>query len=162
MARFEESITVNVPVRTAYDQWTQFEDFPKFMGGVEKVRQLDDRRLEWTARIAGQTKQWIAEISDQTPDTRIAWNSVGGDKNAGEVLFEALDPSQTRISLKLEADPDGIVETIGANVGILGGQVKNDLEKFKEFIESRAAPTGAWRGEIQPDSIKDPGRGSGS
>jgi uncharacterized membrane protein len=153
MPRFEDSVEVDVPVRTAYDQWTQFEDFPKIMEGVRHVRQLDDRRLEWTAKVADQEKTWTAEITDQTPDTRVAWKSTSGADNAGAVLFEALDPGRTRVTLKMDADPDGLVETVGANLGFLERRVKGDLERFKEFIESRGAPTGAWRGEIHGSEV---------
>ena len=155
MPRFEASIDVDVPVRLAYDQWTQFEEFPRFMEGVESVVQRDDKRLDWTAEIAGQRKQWTAEITDQTPDTRVAWKSVGGDENAGAVRFEPLDGDRTRVTLKLDADPEGIVETVGANLGFLERRVKGDLERFKEFIEARRVPTGAWRGEIHGDRVTD-------
>jgi uncharacterized membrane protein len=153
MPSFEGSVTVDVPVRVAYDQWTQFEEFPQFMEGVERVLQLDDRTLEWTAEIAGQRKIWTAEITDQTPDTRIAWKSTSGATNAGAVLFEPLEPDKTRITLRLDADPQGPVETIGANLGFLEARVKGDIERFKEFIESRGTPTGAWRGEIHGDEV---------
>jgi uncharacterized membrane protein len=153
MARFEDSIEVDVPVRTAYDQWTQFEQFPLFMEGVDRVVQLDDKTLDWTASIAGRRKEWTAEITDQTPDVRIAWKSVSGEENAGAVLFEPLDGGRTRIALKLDAEPMGAVETLGANLGFLERQVKGDLERFKEFIESRDVPTGAWRGEIHGDEV---------
>jgi uncharacterized membrane protein len=154
MPRFEQSIEVNVPVRVAYDQWTQFEDFPKFMEGVESVEQLDDKHLRWTAEIAGQKKTWTAEITDQTPDQRVAWKSVEGAENAGAVLFEPLGPDRTRITLRIDVDPEGPVETIGANLGILERRVKGDLERFKEFIESRGTPTGAWRGEIHGEEVR--------
>jgi uncharacterized membrane protein len=155
MPRFEDSIDVHVPVRTAYDQWTQFEDFPRFMDGVEEVRQLDDKTLAWTAKILGQTKRWKAEITDQTPDTRVAWKSIEGEKNAGAVLFEPLEPDAARITLRLDADPEGLLETAGANLGFLERQVKADLENFKEFIESRGTETGAWRGQIHGDRVTD-------
>jgi uncharacterized membrane protein len=155
MPRFESSIEVDVPVRLVYDQWTQFEEFPRFMEGVERVVQRDDKTLEWTAEVAGQRKEWIAEITDQTPDTRVAWKSIAGDENAGAVLFEPLDGDRTRVTLKVDADPEGIVETVGANLGFLERRVKGDLERFKEFIESRRVPTGAWRGEIHGDRVKD-------
>ncbi len=155
MPRFESSIEVDVPVRLVYDQWTQFEEFPRFMEGVERVVQRDDKTLEWTAKVAGQRKEWIAEITDQTPDTRVAWKSIAGDENAGAVLFEPLDGDRTRVTLKVDADPEGIVETVGANLGFLERRVKGDLERFKEFIESRRVPTGAWRGEIHGDRVKD-------
>jgi uncharacterized membrane protein len=155
MPRFEASIDVDVPVRLTYDQWTQFEDFPRFMEGVERVVQRDDKTLDWTAEVAGQRKEWTAEITDQTPDTRVAWKSVDGDENAGAVLFEPIDGDRTRVTLKLDADPEGVVETVGANLGFLERRVKGDLERFKEFIESRRMPTGAWRGEIHGDRITE-------
>ncbi|MEZ0239927.1 MAG: SRPBCC family protein [Chloroflexota bacterium] len=155
MARFESSIDVNVPVRVAYDQWTQFESFPEFMDGVESVQQLDDKTLRWTAEVAGKRKQWTAEITDQTPDTRIAWKSIEGAENAGAVLFEPLGPDHTRATLTIDADPEGVVETIGANAGFLKRQVDEDLKRFKEFIESRQSPTGAWRGEIHGNRVRD-------
>ena len=155
MPRFEDSIEVDVPVRVAYDQWTQFEEFPRFMEGVERVVQGDDKTLHWTAEVAGQRKEWTAEITDQTPDTRVAWKSVSGDENAGAVLFQPLDGDRTRVTLKLDADPEGVVETVGANLGFLERRVKGDLERFKEFIESRGVPTGAWRGEIHGDRVTD-------
>ena len=153
MPRFEDTIEVDVPVRTAYDQWTQFESFPQFMEGVESVVQQDDRTIRWTAVIAGQRKTWTAQITDQTPDVRVAWKSTDGSENAGAVLFEALGDGRTRITLKLDADPEGIVETVGANLGFLERRVKGDLEQFKQFIESRGAETGAWRGEIHGEEI---------
>ena len=153
MPRFEDTIEVDVPVRTAYDQWTQFESFPQFMEGVQSVVQEDDRTIRWTAVIAGQRKTWTAQITDQTPDVRVAWKSTDGSENAGAVLFEALGDGRTRITLKLDADPEGVVETVGANLGFLERRVKGDLEQFKQFIESRGAETGAWRGEIHGEEI---------
>jgi uncharacterized membrane protein len=160
MPRFDDSIDIDVPVRVAYDQWTQFESFPEFMEGVESVVQEDDKTLRWTATVAGKTKSWRAEITDQTPDTRVAWKSIEGAENAGAVLFESLGPDRTRITLKLDADPEGVVETIGANLGFLERQVSDDLERFKTFVESRAASTGAWRGEIHGDEIRSGGETS--
>jgi uncharacterized membrane protein len=153
MPRFEDSVDVDVAVRVAYDQWTQFEEFPRFMEGVERVIQRDDKTLEWTADIAGQRKEWTAEITDQTPDTRVAWKSVSGDENAGAVLFKPIDANRTRVTLKLDADPEGIIETVGANIGFLERRVKGDLKRFKDFVESRGTATGAWRGEIHGDQI---------
>jgi uncharacterized membrane protein len=148
MARFESSIDVNVPVRIAYDQWTQFEEFPQFMEGVERVVQIDDRTLDWTATVAGQRKEWRAVITDQTPDVRVAWKSVDGAENAGAVLFQEVGPDTTTVTLRIDAEPEGPVESAGAALGFLERRVKGDLERFKEFIESRRVPTGAWRGEI--------------
>lgn len=153
MPRFEDTIDVEVPVRVAYDQWTQFESFPEFMEGVDSVVQRDDRTLDWTATIAGVKKHWTAEITDQTPDVRVAWKSISGAENAGAVLFTPLSDGATRITLKIDADPEGPIETIGANLGLLEGRVKGDLQRFKEFVESRVAPTGAWRGEIHGDRV---------
>jgi uncharacterized membrane protein len=153
MPRFEDSIDVPVPVRTAYDAWTQFEQFPQFMDGVEKVVQLDDKRLEWTATVAGREKHWTAEITDQTPDTRIAWKSTTGADNAGAVLFRPLGPDHTRVTLKLDADPEGPVETAGAAVGLLERQVKGDLERFRDHVQ-RTGTTDGWRGEIHGDDVR--------
>ncbi len=153
MPRFEDTIEVDVPVRTAYDQWTQFESFPQFMEGVESVVQEDDRTLHWTAVIAGQRKTWTARITDQTPDTRVAWRSVDGAENAGAVLFTPLGDRRTRIELKLDADPEGLIETAGANLGFLERRVKGDLERFKKFIEASGRQTGAWRGEIHGEEV---------
>jgi uncharacterized membrane protein len=160
MARFEDHIDVDVPVRTAYDQWTQFETFPQFMDGVESVVQLDDKTLRWRAKIAGQVKDWTAEITDQTPDRRIAWKSTTGAENGGAVLFEPLDGNRTRVTLKLDADPEGVIETVGANVGFLEGRVKGDLKRFKEFVEARGHETGAWRGEIHGAEVESGSRSS--
>ena len=155
MPRFEESIDVDVPVRVAYDQWTQFEEFPRFMEGVERVVQRDDKFLDWTAEIAGQRKEWTAEITDQTPDVRIAWKAVSGDENAGAILFQSLDPNRTRLTLRMDVDPQGPVETVGAALGFVERRVRGDLERFKEFIESRGTATGAWRGEIHGERVTD-------
>jgi uncharacterized membrane protein len=148
MATIEKSIDVDVPVRVAYNQWTQFEEFPNFMEGVLEVTQLDDKRLRWRASIGGKEKVWEAEITEQIPDDRIAWRSRGGAHNAGVVTFHRLADDKTRIMLQLEYDPEGMVETVGDAVGVVAARVKGDLERFKEFIESRGRETGAWRGEI--------------
>ena len=153
MATVEKSIDVNVPVRTAYDQWTQFEEFPRFMDAVESVKQLDDTHLHWVARVAGRRKEWDAEISEQTPDERVAWHSTSGARNAGVVTFHRLESEKTRIMLQLEAEPEGVVEAAGAAVGILDREVEGDLERFKEFIESRGGETGAWRGEVRQGDV---------
>ena len=157
MARFESTVHVDVPVRVAYDQWTQFEDFPRFMDNVESVRQLDDKTLLWVANIAGQRKDWTAEITDQTPDSRIAWRSTSGDQIDGAVLFQALEDSRTRITLRMDADPKGPVETVGTALGFLERAVESDLKHFKEYIEARSVPTGAWRGEIHGDDVRPAG-----
>ena len=148
MATIEQSIDVEVPVRTAYNQWTQFEEFPKFMEGVKAVRQLDDRHLHWQAEVGGRDKEWQAEITEQHPDERIAWRSMQGPRNAGVVTFHRLSDTRTRIMLQLEYEPEGVTETVGDVVGVVSARVKGDLERFKEFIESRGRETGAWRGDI--------------
>jgi len=154
MSVVEHTIEVDVPVRVAYDQWTQFEDFPKFMEGVESVVQKDDKTLEWHAEIAGQDKTWTAEIVEQTPDQRVAWRSTSGAKNAGVVSFQGSGANATRVTLQLEADPEGPVETAGDALGFLDRRVKEDLDRFKEFIEGRGVATGAWRGEIHGNQVE--------
>jgi uncharacterized membrane protein len=143
-----ESVDVAVPVTVAYNQWTQFEEFPRFMEGVESVQQIDDRHLHWRAEIGGDVVEWDAEITEQIPDTRIAWRSLSGAKNAGVVTFHRLDDDHTRVALQIDYRPEGAVETIGDLLGVVKRRTKGDLERFKEFIEERGAETGAWRGEI--------------
>ena len=148
MASIQKWIDVEVPVRTAYNQWTQFEEFPSFMEGVTAVTQLDDRRLQWKANIGGKDKEWNAEITEQHPDERVAWTSTSGARNAGVVTFHRLADDKTRVMLQVEYDPDGMMEHVGDAVGLVSGRVSRDLERFKDFIESRQRETGAWRGEI--------------
>jgi uncharacterized membrane protein len=148
VATVEEGIEVGVDVRTAYNQWTQFEEFPRFMEGVEEVRQLDDRRLHWKARIAGVEREWDAEIVEQTPDQRIAWRSTSGAANGGVVTFHRLDDRTTKVMLQMEFEPEGFVERAGEAMGIVQARAVGDLHRFKEFIESRGNETGAWRGEV--------------
>lgn len=148
MSTIEKSIDVNVPLRTAYNQWTQFEEFPRFMEGIEEVRQIDDSHLRWRAEIAGKLKEWDAEIVDQIPDQRIAWRSVAGATNAGTVNFTPLAENQTRITVQMVYDPEGFVENVGDALGVADRRVAGDLERFKEFIESRGQETGAWRGSV--------------
>jgi len=153
MSRVEHTIDVDVPVRTAYDQWTQFETFPRFMEGIERVTQIDDTTLEWHANVGGQDKTWTAQIVEQTPDHRIAWRSTSGAQNAGIVSFTPNGPESTRVTLDLDADPEGPLESIGDALGVLERRVKGDLERFKEFIEGRGVPTGAWRGEVHGSQV---------
>lgn len=148
MSRFEHTIDVDVPVNVAYDQWTQFESFPYFMDGVQSVQQIDDRTLAWTAKIAGQERSWTAIITDQTPDERIAWKAIDGADNAGAVLFDAIDAGSCRITLRMNVEPDGLLETAGDALGFLERRTREDLERFKAFIEERSSATGAWEGEI--------------
>ncbi|HEX7345913.1 MAG TPA: SRPBCC family protein [Candidatus Limnocylindrales bacterium] len=149
MSRIVESIDVEVPVRVAYDQWTQFEEFPRFMDGVKRVEQLNDTTLEWTAEINGVERSWQAEIVEQEPDQVVAWRSTSGAKNDGRVTFEALGADRTRVTLELEVEPEGVVEKAGDALGFVERQVEGDLRRFKEFIESRGTPTGGWRGEVE-------------
>jgi uncharacterized membrane protein len=148
MSKIEKSIDVNVPVRTAYDQWTQFEEFPNFMEGVESVQQLDDRHLTWRAEISGKDVEWNAEISEQIPDTRIAWRSTTGAPNAGVVTFYRLADDRCRVTLQIDYEPQGFMETVGDWLGGMSRRVEGDLERFGKFIEQRGFETGAWRGTI--------------
>lgn len=148
MSQIIETIDVNVPVRTAYDQWTQFEEFPLFMEGVEKVEQLDDTHLRWKAKVAVVGKEWIAEITEQVPDERVAWHAVEGATNGGVVTFHRLSDDKTRVTLQLDVEPEGPVEKVGDALGFVARQAKGDMERFKAFIEARGAETGAWRGTV--------------
>ena len=148
MERIEKSVEVACPVRTVYNQWTQFEDFPRFMAGVKEVKQLDDTHLHWHAEVWGKDKEWDAEITEQVPDQVIAWRSVSGAPNAGAVRFEPVSHDRTRVRLMMEYEPQGAVEKTGDAVGIFSARVQNSVEDFKKFIEKRAVETGAWRGEV--------------
>ena len=149
MSLIEQSIEVDVPAKTAYNQWTQFEEFPKFMEGVKAVQQLDAKRLHWRAEIAGKEKEWDAEITEQIPDQRIAWRSRSGAPNGGVVTFHVLSPTRSKVMLQMEYDTETFIEKAGDAVGIVSQRVTGDLERFKDFIESRGRETGAWRGEIR-------------
>jgi uncharacterized membrane protein len=155
VARVDKEIEVNVPVRTAYNQWTQFEEFPRFMEGVKSVQQLDDRRLHWCATVGGREKEWDAEIREQVPDQKIIWRSTDGSENAGMVQFVPLDASRTRVQLQMSYDPESFVESAGDALGFMTRRVEGDLKRFREFIEARGTETGAWRGEI--DNPNAPG-----
>jgi uncharacterized membrane protein len=148
VAVIEESIDVEMPARSVYNQWTQFEEFPQFMEGVAEVRQVDDRHLHWVAEIAGAHREWDAEITEQIPDKRIAWTSTDGARNAGAVTFHRLEPDRTRVMLQLEFDPDGFVETAGDMLGVVSRRAAGDLERFRDFLEARGRETGEWRGEV--------------
>jgi uncharacterized membrane protein len=154
MENIEQSIEVNAPVETVYNQWTQFEEFPRFMSNVKEVRQLDDKRLHWRASVAGKEKEWDAEIFRQEQDTAIAWRSTSGAHNAGEVRFDKVSGGQTRVTLELSYEPEGVIENVGDALGVVSAQVKGDLERFKKFIENRGSETGAWRGEIQGGQVQ--------
>jgi uncharacterized membrane protein len=151
MSTIERSVDVDVPVRTAYNQWTQFEQFPQFMEGVEEVKQLDDTHMHWRATIAGKEEEWDAVVTEQVPDMRVAWTNTTGARNAGVVTFHRLDDSKTRVMLQLDYEPEGVIENVGDALGFVERRVKGDLERFKQFIESRGHETGAWRGEVQQD-----------
>ena len=154
MATVIEAVEVDVPVRTAYNQWTQFEEFPQFMEGVEEVRQLDETHLQWSAQVAGRTKEWRAEITEQRPDERVAWRNTTGATNAGVVTFHRLSDDTSRIMVQLEVEPETLTEKAGDALGFAKRRVKGDLERFKQMIESRGGETGAWRGEIEGSEVR--------
>lgn len=156
MSTIEKSILVDVPVRTAYDQWTQFEEFPRFMEGVERVRQLDDKRLHWRANVLGSVQEWDAEITEQTPDRLISWHSTSGSRNDGTVSFSSEGPNRTRVTLRLDVEPEGPAESLGDAIGAVDRRVDGNMKRFKEFIESRGQPTGDWRGEIHGERVEEP------
>ena len=155
----QKSILVNVPVSVAYNQWTQFEEFPHFMGGVQKVTQLTDDRLQWVAEIAGVKRQWEAKVLEQVPDRKVAWAATEGATNAGSVTFEDLGGGQTRVHLSLDYEPEGLVEKIGDKLNIVGKQAESDLERFKAFIEDEGYASGAWRGSVNEGAGVQPGIG---
>jgi hypothetical protein len=163
MARVAKTIEVDVPVRTAYNQWTQFEEFPRFMEGVESVTQLDDRRIHWKASIAGKKEEWDAEIREQVPDQKVIWRAVDGKENAGMVTFDQLGEGRTRVHLEMSYDPEGFVENVGDALGVVSRRVEGDLQRFKDYIEARGQETGAWRGEIHnPNAPGGHTQGAGS
>jgi uncharacterized membrane protein len=160
MAKIQKDIVVDVPVEVAYDQWTQFESFPKFMEGVKEVVQLDEKTLRWTAQIGPKIEEWEAEISEQTPNKIIAWHSTTGTPNAGTVRFEPAGEGKTRVSLEISYEPRDTTEKVGDALGVLDRRVQGDLNRFKEFIEKRQVPTGAWRGEIHGGTVEPGSSGS--
>ena len=151
MATIEESVEVEVPVRTAYNQWTQFEEFPRFMEGVEQVRQIADTKVHWVAEIAGQRREWDADITEQIPDERISWCSSEGATNSGVVTFHRIGNQKSKVMLQLEFEPEGAMEKVGDKLGMVKARTKGDLKRFKEFVESKGSETGAWRGEVPQD-----------
>lgn len=165
MSQIIETLEVDVPVRVAYDQWTQFESFPKFMEGIERVVQVDDTTLEWTASIAGNVKHWRAEITEQRPDELVAWRSTEGARNDGAVTFQSLGPDRTRLELQLDVEPEGLVEKAGDALGVVERRVRGDLDRFKTFVESRGQATGAWRGTVDDGRVEagsEPDHGTGT
>ncbi|CAL9357045.1 hypothetical protein SUDANB176_00595 [Streptomyces sp. enrichment culture] len=149
MSQVEESIEVDVPVRTAYNQWTQFESFPEFMDGVERIEQRSDTLTHWVTKVGGVEREFDAEITEQIPDERVAWTTVDGEaKQAGVVTFHRLRDTTTKVMLQMDFDPRGVAENVGDKLGFVKRQVGGDLRRFKEFIERRGQETGAWRGEV--------------
>ncbi|MCT9931030.1 SRPBCC family protein [Planotetraspora sp. A-T 1434] len=157
MSSIEHSVDVNVPIRTAYNQWTQFESFPEFMEGVESVKQIDDTRTDWVVEIAGVRREFEAEITEQHPDERVAWRSLDRPRQAGVVTFHRLSDDTTRVTLQMEYDPEGFAEKAADTLQIVRLRVRGDLERFKDFIESRGGETGAWRGEVPGPHQRGPG-----
>lgn len=155
MASVQESVEVNVPVTVAYNQWTQFEEFPQFMEGVKSVRQLDDTHLEWTAELGGEQHSWKAEIGEQEPDRVVSWRAIDGKYNSGKVTFDPIDANRTRVNVEMTYDAEGWKESVGSALGFDSRRVKGDLDRFKEFIESRQQETGAWRGEVRQGEVTD-------
>ncbi|HEV7193264.1 MAG TPA: SRPBCC family protein [Jatrophihabitantaceae bacterium] len=148
MASVTESVDVDVDVSTAYNQWTQFESFPQFMGGVESIKQVDETHTHWKTSINGVTREFDTEITEQHPDERVAWKSTDGTSHAGVVTFHRLDANKTRVTAQIDWQPEGIAEKAGAAIGVDDRQVKADMHRFKEFIEGRGDETGAWRGDV--------------
>ncbi len=149
MSTVTESVDVDVPITTAYDQWTQFESFPQFMDGVEEIRQIDDTHNHWVIKVAGVTREFDATITEQHPEERIAWRADDGPNHAGVVTFHRLDDNKTRVTAQMDIDPEGFVENVADKAGILDRRIKADMKRFKEFIESRGSETGGWRGDVQ-------------
>lgn len=148
MTSVTKSVDVAVPITTAYNQWTQFESFPEFMGGVDSITQTDDTHTHWVTSVGGVKREFDTEITEQHPDERVAWKSTDGTTHAGVVTFHRLDDIQTRVTVQLDWEPEGVVEKIGAAVGVDDHQVKADLERFKSFIEGRGSEQGEWRGDV--------------
>jgi uncharacterized membrane protein len=149
MATVTEHVDVAVPVRTAYNQWTQFEEFPRFMEGVNEVRQLTPTMTHWVTDIGGVTREFDAQITEQIPDERVAWTSTEGVKQAGVVTFHRLDEGHSRVTAQMEMEPEGVAEKAADKLGLLKRRIKGDLDRFKDFIESRGTETGAWRGDVE-------------
>jgi uncharacterized membrane protein len=153
MSTVEKSIEVDAPIRAVYNQWTQFEEFPRFMEGVKEVRQLDDKHLHWKAEFAGKEVEWDAVITEQLLENHIAWRSISGAPNAGTVRFEPQDANRTRVVLSMSYEPENAAQKVADWIGILSARIEGDLRRFKKFIESRGIETGAWRGEIQDEVV---------
>jgi uncharacterized membrane protein len=156
MPKVQDSIEVRVPVQQAYNQWTQFEEFPKFMDGIQSVQQLDETHVEWVAEIRGESRQWTTEITEQRPDEKVAWKTIDGEvRNDGVVSFEQLGDNQTRVNVEMDVESESTPENVAGDLlGVVKDQVHGDLERFKQLIENRDKETGAWRGEIQGGETK--------
>jgi uncharacterized membrane protein len=153
MSTVVESVDVAVPVRTAYNQWTQFEQFPQFMEGVTEIRQIDPTHLHWVVDMAGVRREFDAEITEQHPDERVAWMSTNGPRHAGVVTFHRLGEGRTRVTAQMDIDPDGFIETVGDKTGVLDRRVHGDMKRFRDYIEGRGQESGAWRGDVdRPES----------
>ncbi|MDN3296012.1 SRPBCC family protein [Streptomyces ficellus] len=154
MSTVKEAVEVEVPVHTAYNQWTMFEEFPHFMEGVEEVRQVDDRHNHWTTKIGGVRREFDTEIIDQLPDERVAWRTISGDtKQKGVVSFQSLDDTHTRVELVMDVEPSGVAEKAADATGMIDRRVKGDLQRFKEYIERQGGESGGWRGRIRPGDV---------
>ena len=154
LSEVEASAEIDVPVRTAYDQWTQFEEFPRFMGSVEEVRQVDDTHLHWRAKVGGKLKTWDAEITDQLPDQRIAWRSTNGPMNLGVVTFDKIAEGRTRVTLRMVYGPESLDEKVGDALGVMKMEAERNLHNFKKLIESRGTESGAWRGTVEGSVVQ--------
>lgn len=156
MPTIEDTIEVQVPVRQAYNQWTQFEDFPKFMEGIQSVRQLDDTHVRWVAEIRGESREWTTEITEQQPDKKVAWKTTDGEiKNDGVVSFEQVGERQTRVNVQMDVEGESTAENVAGDLlGVVKRQVRGDLERFKQLIENHDEETGAWRGEVRDGETK--------
>jgi uncharacterized membrane protein len=153
MGKVETSIEIDAPLREVYNQWTQFEEFPLFMDGVKEVRQKDDTHLHWTAEVGGKTHEWDAEITEQKPDERVAWQATDGKTNAGVVTFHRLDDMRSKVMVQMDWDDEGLLETLGSALGSDERKVKSDLERFRDLVESRGAATGGWRGKVEQGEV---------
>ena len=150
MSQIIETVDVNVPVSVAYNQWTQFEEFPKFLDEVESIQQVTDVLTVWKVKVGPVEREFEANITEQHPDERVAWNSTGGEvDHAGVVTFHKLADTQSRVTVQLDWEAKGLLEHLGAAIGVDNHAVKADLKNFKEFIEKQGTPEGAWRGDVQ-------------
>lgn len=150
----EKSVEVDVPISSVYNQWTQFEDFPRFMEGIESVTQVNDKLTHWKANVGFKDKEWDAVIVEQVPDSRVAWRNITGAENSGIVYFQSMGPDRTKVSAKITYHPESFLEQVGDFLGLIGNRVQGDLDRFKEFIEARGLESGGWRGEIHGGDVR--------